>query len=106
MLNFITWTCTIKRIDKVWYKKTYVLAHEWIMIDIQPDIGQTLWIDMVKDQYKAYISTTVKDLVKYNDLITDQDGVEYIVQEANYWSWMWNMESNFELTLNLNKTWE
>ena len=105
MLFFKTGTCTVKRQGvKTWYKSSYETIHTWVEIDLQPDLGQALWIDKVKGSYKAYICTDDRDLVQYNDLIVDWDNKEYVVQNSEFWKGQGIMESSIELDLILNVT--
>lgn len=110
MLDFITWTCSIKRYKNItWnkYWKSYEVVETWIEIDIQPDNWQSLWIDFVKDQYKWYIYSEDETLIELDDIIVDDKWIEYTVISNLFWKWNSFMESNFELTLILNKTkWE
>lgn len=105
MLDFITGTCSIKRLGpKIWYKSDYIIIHSDIEIDIQPNEWQTLWIDKVKDSYKGYINTNNPELVIYNDIIIDEDNKEYTVQNAEFWKWNWKLEDSLEIDLILNRT--
>lgn len=107
MLEFTTGTCSIKRYKAiVWnkYWKDYETVETSIEIDIQPDLGQVLWIDMIKDSYKAFVETEDKDLIKIDDIIIDWNNIEYVVTNALYWKWNEYLPSNFELNLVLNKT--
>lgn len=105
MLEFKTGTCSVKRLGpKVWYKSDYVTVYSNIEIDIQPEAWQSLGIDKVKDSYKAYISTSNRELVIYNDIIVDEENKEYTVQNSEFWKGNGRLEDSLEVDLILNRT--
>lgn len=101
MLEFITDTCSIKRLQN---KKSYVVVSSGVEIDIQPVSWEQLGADLVYELYTGYIETEDDWLVLYNDKILIWSK-EYVVQSTRFWKGDNVFPSHFELTLTENKTW-
>ena len=102
-LDFVTGTCSVKRLVTTGMKKEYQTIITNLDIDIQPNSWEQIFEDAVLNWFIWYVATENSDYILYNDLIVSE-GKEYKVNSTRYYKWNNFIPGSLELYLIENLT--